>query len=238
MKQKAPHMKKAVITESKQRRFTLLELLIVIAIIAILSALLLPALAKAKEAGKRTLCMNSLRQIGFTINQYVNDFDGWMIPSNNTANTTGGLWFQFLGLEYFQKRKPYQWTTMFSCPSDTEPYSHPWYSDPKPQLSYGYNNSMGDPYMTTMSLLSRYAMKKMEKVPSPTALMTELGPPTYVVGKNVHMRWYVSDYAPRNCMGFYHSNGSSNVYFVDGHSEHITFASSLSWVVPMFRVGN
>src|SRR5881409_2260801 len=89
-----------------RRGFTLIELLVVIAIIAILAALLLPALSKSKEKAKSIACVNNLRQMALASKIYADDHDGrycftFQVRGNNVFRKA---WFNFL--------QPYQQTTL------------------------------------------------------------------------------------------------------------------------------
>ena len=91
------------------RAFTLIELLVVIAIIAVLAALLMPALASAKESARRTTCLNNLRQLSFAHLIYADDNEGVFFPRTlNPAWMTGLL-------------DGYQDVRLLHCPTD-DPY--------------------------------------------------------------------------------------------------------------------
>jgi prepilin-type N-terminal cleavage/methylation domain-containing protein/prepilin-type processing-associated H-X9-DG protein len=77
------------------RAFTLVELLVVIAIIALLAALLLPALGGAKVKAREASCLSNLRQIGLGMRMYADEHEGWL-PTTTHGNPTNASWIYTL----------------------------------------------------------------------------------------------------------------------------------------------
>ena len=108
---------------SKKRGFTLIELLVVMAIIAILAAMLMPALRRAREAARRTSCLNNLKEMGAGLAQWEKDHDGELPQRHNSW----WKWWQSGGWPYAKENGSWAqlWpgyigsAELFKCPSDS-----------------------------------------------------------------------------------------------------------------------
>jgi prepilin-type N-terminal cleavage/methylation domain-containing protein len=104
-----------------KRGFTLVELLVVIAIIAILAGLLLPALSRAKEDGRRTSCASNLSQVNLAIRFYASDYSDSLpvLPSPNPYPNGIGAYYKQLVKGYLELTGPPSPNEkVFICPSD------------------------------------------------------------------------------------------------------------------------
>ncbi|NLF18521.1 MAG: DUF1559 domain-containing protein [Lentisphaerae bacterium] len=200
-------------------RFTLIELLVVIAIIAILAAMLLPALSKAREKARTISCLNNQKQSSLGLLMYCDD-NRERYPQGDAVAWGDGGWPSGLHGGYVDRIWRYvNSQAVFLCPTDETRNNlthgngegHTFGSDylegtyPDQPFSYAYNYDL---YSRTNSAL---------KYPSQTCLVAESSERPYVYRVIVSANAFLDPDHVRMAGGCRHSNGQ-NIGFLDGHA--------------------
>jgi len=205
--------------KNKKVGFTLIELLVVVAIIAILAAILLPALSKARERARQAVCMSNLKQMGLAAMMYAEDYNDW-IPLYND----GQKWMTRLAFYLGGGTWNWGWTSntpkyirdIFVCPSGKKEII--W------GLNYLYNKRTGFYGSGQYPTYPYLGPRKLSKVSNPSKVYLILD------GKNKTVNDYGIDNNP-NRVDYRHV-GRANVLWVDLHVSSASYQEIASASQP------
>lgn len=233
----------------KRHAFTLIELLVVIAVIAVLMAILMPALNLARDQGRKMVCASNLHSLAVANALYATNNDDWGVPcrvfnDRGTVLWTGNSLFRtyigYKGAEDFPDQSIVQTPKKYKCPSDRQKawehaYDVEQGSTTGTLVSYGFNiedwyPSVGQPSWTATMDMAVLGYK-MSTIPQPAEKLhfneahdwwSKWSGANYIDGWDVlGQDGSVNEYKQVGCGGptMYRHNHSVNLAFYDGHVE-------------------
>jgi prepilin-type N-terminal cleavage/methylation domain-containing protein len=188
--------------------FTLVELLVVMAIIALLAGLVTPALTRGLQTARQTLCVNNLRQVTIATRFYVTEHGGY--PPTWVDGST--RWMDLI--------KPYlnKNDAVYRCPADPKQIPVTW--DPSITMSYGMNSfCFGSTQFSFWYGVQASAVKQ----PARVILYADCTPGKYYCGSGNRFS------EPVPSVDYRHVDGNFVAVFCDGHAEARLNTSQANW---------
>ena len=217
----------------KTRNFTLVELLVVLVVFAILTALLLPATDMAREKNKSLACINNQKLISTQLAMYVNDSSGVFMPFRAKFSPPGGaFWHEVLIQHTVGKDKTYWDLPYWFCPEVKHPKGNPSVFGKYHQQYPGYGACIAGP-MADQSRAAKnnvyctFTMATIRK-PAITVALGDNASASYPEYGFVQINNLSGDHKTTSINPGKH-DGSENLSFVDGHIVSIKAERIWAW---------
>ena len=213
--------------------FTLIELLIVIAIISILATLLMPSLKNALEQARRAYCLNNLKQITLSEYMYAQDYDGIASPGPGSRDQRQYWWAPYLMRDYNLKAE------LFICPSRPNP-SHGtdqrfWKNDGWAIINRTpdtvFNSTTGSPFRAASTYAQVSLSGGMQENMYYWVRMSRHDPST-VLFTDIVIRPAASPgqgHSNQNCHGTQFESDGGNSAYVDGSAKWTAYGDGSDW---------
>ena len=203
--------------------FTLVELLVVISIIAILLAVLMPALKKARQQSQKVMCSSNMRQMGIALQCYLQDSDTRLPDSSCHITDPNQYWLKILS-KYLKQN------LLFKCPSDTArdfiDWSKPLDAQGDKRWSSFALNGLLDSKCSRYS--GKYNRTRMILKPQYCIYVAE-SPSSWTSYDHIHPEQWADVKEAKGKIAYDRHNGKSDYLFSDGHAAMLEIEETYSW---------